>query len=104
MSDEAEAERAEKTKVDGINRYKRLFSTEDGKKILQDMILSSGVLQCSYTPDPYETAYNEGARSFVLRILKTLQTDPEVVAQLIRAGQSEKSHDSFTLSPSPFQT
>lgn len=34
-------------------------------------------------------AHNEGARSIVLRILRTIQTDPMQMEELLKLGQSE---------------
>lgn len=52
--------------------YKRLFASEDGQKVLHDLVRSTPILKLSYTSDSHETAFNEGARSVVLRILRTI--------------------------------
>ena len=82
-----------KVKRDLIIRYKRLFDTEDGKDVLKDLIRAGRVDASCFHPDPYETAYNEGARDIVLRILKTINTDPDAMEALFKLGQSEESNE-----------
>ena len=59
--------------------YKRFFDTTDGKKVLHDLMKSCHINTSVMGSDPYETAFNEGARSVVLRIIKTVNAD---IAQL----------------------
>lgn len=67
-----------------IYAYKRLFDSEDGKIVLKDLARSCRLDQSSFSSDPYETAFNEGERHVVLRILKTIEADPEKLLQLIK--------------------
>ena len=60
-----------------ILTYKRVFDTQDGKKVLEDMFRACNFTTTSFTPDPYQTAFNEGARSVVLRLLDTLNINVE---------------------------
>ena len=62
--------RAAKAK-DLYQAYRRVFSTEDGQKILKDLMRSCHYNGSSVGQDVYETYYNEGERAVVLRILKT---------------------------------
>lgn len=66
--------------------YKRLFETEDGKKVLTDLINSCHILGSSFDENPYVTAYNEGARSVVTRILAKIKTDPDQLKKMIEQG------------------
>lgn len=78
-----------KEKRDMVIRYKRVFDTEDGKKVLHDLMKCCHVMTPTIDPDPLQMAHNEGERSIVLRILRTIQTDPKQMEELLKLGQSE---------------
>ena len=75
-------ERAER-----IRAYKRVFDSEDGKKVLQDLMKSCHVFTSTMDANPNETAYKEGERSVVLRIMRTLKIDPSEIEKFT-GGQS----------------
>lgn len=75
---------------DTIRAYKRFFDTQDGKLILKDLMKSCHFVTSTMDKDPYETAFNEGARSVVLRILKTNNTDMEQINELIKRLEEEQ--------------
>jgi len=82
----------EKKIVETINHYKETFTSEVGKKVLIDLIKSTNVMGTSFDIDPNQTAFNEGQKAVVLRILRTIETDPAQLIELInKAGQSEDS-------------
>lgn len=56
-------------------KYKRLFSTPDGKAVLRDILTRCGYDQSSFDKDPYKTARNEGRREVALDILNLLNMD-----------------------------
>ena len=56
---------------DMILTYKRTFESTDGQKVLKDLMVSCNFTHTSFTPDPCVTAFNEGARSVILRIIDT---------------------------------
>ena len=58
-------------------KYRALFATDDGQAILADLCRTFHVFSSTMGDTPQETAHNEGARSVVIRILKTINTDPE---------------------------
>jgi len=76
-------------KAELLLKYRALFNTDDGRAILADMCRTFHVFNSTISDDPYQTAYNEGARSVVLRILKTINTDPAMLEEILREGQSE---------------
>lgn len=84
-----------KKKRDLIIRYKRLFATEDGKEILHDLMKACHVMNSTLDSDPIQMAHNEGARSIVLRILQTINTDPKQMEELLKLGQSEGEENVF---------
>ena len=52
--------------------YKTTFSTKEGEKVLADLE-SAYYHRSSFTKDPYETAFNEGSRAVVVRILNLIK-------------------------------
>lgn len=78
-----------KEKRDMVKRYKRVFGSEDGKKVLHDLMKICNVMHSTLNADPLIMAHNEGERSIVLRILRTIQTDPRQMEELLKLGQSE---------------
>jgi len=76
-----------------VSCYKRLFTTEDGKRVLADLMKAHKVMSSTFSKDPYETALNEGERNVVLRILKHLHFDMEQFEQ--RIEQVSKNKDPF---------
>lgn len=70
-----------------IYAYKRLFDTEDGKIVLKDMARSCHFDDSTFTGDPYETAFREGERHLFLRIIRTINADPERLLQIVKDNQ-----------------
>ena len=56
--------------------YKFVFASNDGKKVLQHIIKTTGVKGLSYDPEgrPENTFYNEGRRSIGIMVLKMTNT------------------------------
>lgn len=82
----------EKKVVETINHYKKTFTSDSGHKVLLDMIKASGMLNTSFDISPHQMAFNEGQKALVLRILRTIETDPAKLLELInKAGQSEET-------------
>lgn len=75
-----------------ISRYRAVFNTDDGKIVLNDMMKTFSVLDSTFDADPYIHAYNEGARSTVMRILKTINTNPDAVKTAVK-GQLEDYYE-----------
>lgn len=55
-----------------VGLYRKIFKTEDGQKVLADLMSLCGMSRSSFSTDATEMAFNEGQRSVVLRILKTV--------------------------------
>lgn len=73
----------DKDLVTRIAKYRDVFSTEAGKWVLLDLMRAHGILNSSADNDPHMTYFREGARSVVVRILRTLQVDEqELIKQL----------------------
>ena len=52
--------------------YETTFSTKEGERVLADLE-SAYYHRSSFTKDPYETAFNEGSRAVVVRILNLIR-------------------------------
>ena len=79
-----------KRKADTIAAYQHVFATRDGDLILKDLMRTGYFDISSFAEgDPHVTAFREGQRAMVLRILKIINTDPAYVLELL-AGQSEE--------------
>lgn len=79
-------------KRDTIIAYKTVFGSESGQRVLKDMMKSCNVMGTTFSSDPYEMSFNEGARSVVMRILKTINIDPQQMEELLKLGQSEENY------------
>ena len=54
--------------------YKQTFTSKQGERVLQDL-MEAYYKRISFSRDPYATAYNEGQRAVVVRILNLLKED-----------------------------
>jgi hypothetical protein len=52
--------------------YETTFSTKEGERVLADLE-SAYYHRSSFTKDPYETAFNEGSRAVIVRILNLIR-------------------------------
>jgi hypothetical protein len=56
--------------------YRRVFKSEDGQKVVEDLKARCWFYAPVHTPgDTHETAYRDGQRSIVLSIMAMLQED-----------------------------
>lgn len=69
--------------VTTVINYKAVFTTEDGKKVLWDLMKASGFLDASYTNCSIAMAHSEGRRSIVLDIMKKLNVDVMQLQELM---------------------
>lgn len=82
--------RKKKDPVEQVRDYRETFGTEAGKRVLYDLMTVSNMLSPSFVAgDPCLTAYNEGGRQQVLRILNILGTSPERLKLMMHEGDSE---------------
>jgi hypothetical protein len=59
--------------------FKECFETEQGKAVLNKLIKDHFVFKTTPTPDPYLSAWQEGQRSVVLKIMELVDTDLRVL-------------------------
>lgn len=58
--------------------YQFIFDTEEGKRVFADL-KSAYYHRSSYTKDdPYETAFREGQRSVIIRIINLIKEEKDV--------------------------
>lgn len=73
--------------------YKRTFNSPDGKKVLADLFKSCHMMNSTMDKSPHEMAFNEGARSVVLRILKTVNADLESLSKMYEDLETEEQYE-----------
>mgnify|MGYP003655321819 CR=1 FL=1 len=56
--------------------YMTCFDTSEGKRVLEDLV-SAYYHRESFTPDPYSTAYREGQRSVIIRLINLMKETKE---------------------------
>ncbi len=54
--------------------YRGTFNTQEGERVLADLT-SAYYHRSSFSKDPYETAFKEGQRAVIVRILNLLKED-----------------------------
>jgi hypothetical protein len=73
--------------IDQTIHYQSFFATADGEKVLFDLMRTHHVIGSTFSKgDPYETAFKEGERNVVLRILSILKTDVDALKKRIEEG------------------
>lgn len=75
-----------KKKLDQVANYQFVFNSEEGKKVLYDMMKTHYVIGSTFSKDPYEMALKEGERNTVLRVLSILKIDPQKLLEDINKG------------------
>lgn len=76
--------------TDTINSYRRLFSTEDGRAVIKDLMRSCHYHSSTLGSTPQETAYNEGMRAVVIRIFQTMNLTTEEVLKISQQMNAEE--------------
>lgn len=77
--------RKPKDQVQRTLDYKRVFGSEEGKRVLWDMMTAGHMLHSTRVPgDPTETLFREGERNTVLRVLTILEQDPAELRKMIK--------------------
>ena len=64
--------------------YRALFSTPDGKLVLEHLCKSAFVYDSTYVAgDSHETAHREGQRRIILSILRFCDKDPKEIQAMM---------------------
>lgn len=72
-----------------VQAYKSTFNSQEGQLVLKDLMKACHFNSSTYDKDPYETHFNEGARSVVLRILKTTNTNMDKLNEMLTKLEEE---------------
>lgn len=78
--------------VDLAIDYKAVFSTEEGERVLFDLMKNNFMLAPTFTSCVHEMALREGSRNAILRILSILKVKPEELRKHITRGM-EREHE-----------
>lgn len=73
-----------------VRAYREVFNSEAGKVVIEDMMKTFYTLSSTFDPNPIEMAYKEGERSVVIRILKTINTDPFELKQRLEEARRQE--------------
>lgn len=74
-----------------IADYKELFGTQIGQKVLFDLMKQHGVLSQCYVPgDSHSSAFNDGARTVILRIMKRSKIDVKKMMRILEEINKEQ--------------
>lgn len=67
--------------------YKNVFSSAQGKRVLEDMCRQHFMFSTTFMKDSHETARREGERLVMLRVLSFLKIDLAKLEKLIEEEQ-----------------
>ncbi len=70
-----------------IADYQQLFNSPIGKKVLHDLMKVHGFMRISHSEDSHDTAFREGERSVVVRILNILKMDLNQIEERIKSNE-----------------
>jgi hypothetical protein len=74
-----------------ITAYMDLFSSDLGKLVLNDLIKSTRFLTTTHeVGDPYTSAFNEGQRALVARIIRTCNMNHEYLKEMLSQLNKEE--------------
>lgn len=76
--------------------YKKVFGSDEGSKVLQDLMVNCNMMSnmCTRSPiDPLDLAYKEGQRSVCLHILKLVKEDISAIEKRIADEERLREDD-----------
>ena len=72
--------------------YREAFRTQEGQYVVADLIKTFGYWNPSHTPgDPYQTAFNEGQRRVISRIIKFSNMEPDDIERISKSLAEQES-------------
>lgn len=63
--------------VELTKTYQRVFKSEDGQTVLEDLEKRCNVHNTSFSNDPHETSFREGQRQVVLFLKSIINKNPK---------------------------
>jgi len=79
--------------VQRVVDYHKVFNTDEGKKVLEDICKFCKLNQSSMAANANDVFFNEGMRNVALRILTVLQLDPIKMIQSFEKQNIEEDSD-----------
>ena len=70
--------------------FKEVFKGEAGKELLAHLASSFHVYKTNQTPDPYVSAFQEGQRSVVIKIMGMLHQDLDAVKRRLEVMDQQR--------------
>ena len=74
------------------SKVRAVFNSPEGREVLVYLMKEFRVLDSTFDSDPYIHAFNEGARSTIVRLMKTINTNPEQFNEIVKK-QTEKEYE-----------
>jgi hypothetical protein len=70
--------------------YRAVFGTPGGQRVLADLLQRAGLAQTTFRAGQADmTAYLEGRRRIGLEVVEMINSDPDAVAAMLSAGETE---------------
>ena len=82
--------RKHQKQLDRVLAYQQVFNTEDGKKVLLDLMKQHYILSTCFDKCSLTMALREGEKNAVLRILSILQIDASNLSEKMKEMQIEE--------------
>lgn len=80
--------------LDRAVSYQAVFTSVEGEKVLNDLMKEHHIMGSTFCKDPYDSAFKEGERAVVLRILSILKINVEELAKRIdKALKDEEAYN-----------
>ena len=70
--------------------FRDVFKGEQGQDLLAILAKTFHVYKSVQTPDPYVSAFQEGQRSVIMKIIEIIQTDLEAVKRRMDQQEQER--------------
>ena len=70
--------------------FRNVFGGEEGKELLAILAKNFHVYKTVQTPDPYISAYQEGQRSVVIKMMEIINTDLDAVKRRMDQIETER--------------
>lgn len=83
-----ESKKSEKD-LEMVLSYKRLFKSEDGKRVFYDLCKSCNFHRQVFDPDPYSNAFNCGQHAIVQRLVDMMDISVDEFRHRIQQGKKE---------------
>ena len=73
-----------------VDLFRDVFGGEQGQDLLAILAKKFHVYKTAQTPDPYISAFQEGQRSVVMKIIEIVETDLEAVKRRMDQQEAER--------------